>query len=243
MNPIPFQPLIGRSVPPHMRERRDRCCSRHRTRIRSDPGHQSVGIGTLPFDSVTPVGRIVGEVADRLDPRPCGGLLLPRGSHQAVLTRVASAAGGLSLAPTRLAHSDRGNWRAPKRSRPSACDRRGRACCIWHRRFSVRPGHTAPFMTSGSPTLGMRAARRCASGARLRDARAAGDGERSRAGLVLFTAGSVLWTSWVQFFNPVPYPSISDACFLAFFFMAFPGSACWCARPSPRLREPSGWTP
>jgi diguanylate cyclase len=43
------------------------------------------------------------------------------------------------------------------------------------------------------------------------------------AGLVLFTVGSVLWTSWVQFFNPVPYPSISDACFLGFFVMAFPG--------------------
>ncbi|MFZ0180684.1 MAG: EAL domain-containing protein [Candidatus Dormiibacterota bacterium] len=43
------------------------------------------------------------------------------------------------------------------------------------------------------------------------------------AGLLLFTAGSVLWTSWVQFFYPVPYPSIADVCFLAFFFMAFIG--------------------
>ncbi len=42
-------------------------------------------------------------------------------------------------------------------------------------------------------------------------------------GLLLFTAGSVLWTSWVQYFNPVPYPSIADFCFLAFFFMAFLG--------------------
>ena len=42
-------------------------------------------------------------------------------------------------------------------------------------------------------------------------------------GLLLFTAGSVLWTSWVQFFNPVPYPSIADFCFLAFFVMAFLG--------------------
>jgi diguanylate cyclase len=42
-------------------------------------------------------------------------------------------------------------------------------------------------------------------------------------GLLLFTAGSVLWTSWVQYFNPLPYPSISDFCFLAFFFMAFLG--------------------
>jgi diguanylate cyclase len=43
------------------------------------------------------------------------------------------------------------------------------------------------------------------------------------AGLLLFTAGSVLWTTWVQFFNPVPYPSIADFCFLAFFFGAFVG--------------------
>lgn len=42
-------------------------------------------------------------------------------------------------------------------------------------------------------------------------------------GLLLFTAGSVLWTSWVQYFNPLPYPSISDFCFLAFFFLAFLG--------------------
>jgi diguanylate cyclase len=42
-------------------------------------------------------------------------------------------------------------------------------------------------------------------------------------GLALFTAGSVLWTTWVQYFNPVPYPSIADVCFLAFFFLAFVG--------------------
>jgi diguanylate cyclase (GGDEF)-like protein len=42
-------------------------------------------------------------------------------------------------------------------------------------------------------------------------------------GLLLFTTGSVLWTGWVQYFNPLPYPSIADFCFLAFFFMAFLG--------------------
>ena len=42
-------------------------------------------------------------------------------------------------------------------------------------------------------------------------------------GLLLFTAGSVLWTGWVQNFNPVPYPSIADFCFLGFFVMAFLG--------------------
>ncbi|MGA8416775.1 MAG: EAL domain-containing protein [Candidatus Dormiibacterota bacterium] len=42
-------------------------------------------------------------------------------------------------------------------------------------------------------------------------------------GLWFFTAGSVLWTAWVQYFVPLPYPSISDACFLSFFVFAFPG--------------------
>jgi diguanylate cyclase (GGDEF)-like protein len=42
-------------------------------------------------------------------------------------------------------------------------------------------------------------------------------------GLWFFTAGSVLWTTWVQYFVPLPYPSISDACFLTFFVFAFPG--------------------
>jgi diguanylate cyclase len=42
-------------------------------------------------------------------------------------------------------------------------------------------------------------------------------------GLWFFTAGSVLWTTWVQYFIPLPYPSISDASFLTFFVFAFPG--------------------
>jgi diguanylate cyclase len=41
--------------------------------------------------------------------------------------------------------------------------------------------------------------------------------------LLLFTSGSILWTALVQYFNPVPYPSIADACFLAFFVVAFLG--------------------
>ena len=42
-------------------------------------------------------------------------------------------------------------------------------------------------------------------------------------GLWFFTAGSVLWTTWVQYLTPQPYPSISDAAFLTFFVFAFPG--------------------
>jgi diguanylate cyclase len=56
-------------------------------------------------------------------------------------------------------------------------------------------------------------------------------------GLLLFTAGSVLWTTWVQFFNPVPYPSIADACFFAFFFMAFLGIGLLVRETVPRTSK------
>jgi diguanylate cyclase (GGDEF)-like protein len=42
-------------------------------------------------------------------------------------------------------------------------------------------------------------------------------------GLTFFTAGSVLWTVWVQHFHPVPYPSISDFFFLADYPLALVG--------------------
>jgi diguanylate cyclase (GGDEF)-like protein len=42
-------------------------------------------------------------------------------------------------------------------------------------------------------------------------------------GLVVFTCGSVLWTALVQYFNPLPYPSVSDGFFLSFFGFAFLG--------------------
>jgi diguanylate cyclase (GGDEF)-like protein len=41
--------------------------------------------------------------------------------------------------------------------------------------------------------------------------------------LLLFTIGSVLWTTLVQYFNPLPYPSVADVFFLAFFLVAFLG--------------------
>jgi diguanylate cyclase (GGDEF)-like protein len=41
--------------------------------------------------------------------------------------------------------------------------------------------------------------------------------------LVLFTAGAVLWTTVVQFFDPVPYPSVADGFFLVFYPLAFLG--------------------
>ncbi|MFI5286461.1 MAG: putative bifunctional diguanylate cyclase/phosphodiesterase [Candidatus Dormibacteria bacterium] len=53
-------------------------------------------------------------------------------------------------------------------------------------------------------------------------------------GLLFFTTGSVLWTTWVQYFNPVPYPSIADACFLAFFVLAFLGIGLLVRETVPR---------
>ncbi len=41
--------------------------------------------------------------------------------------------------------------------------------------------------------------------------------------LAFFTAGSVLWTSTIQFWNPVPYPSPADVCFLVFYPLAYLG--------------------
>jgi diguanylate cyclase (GGDEF)-like protein len=41
--------------------------------------------------------------------------------------------------------------------------------------------------------------------------------------LAVFTAGSVLWTSTIQFWNPVPYPSPADVCFLVFYPLAYLG--------------------
>ena len=43
------------------------------------------------------------------------------------------------------------------------------------------------------------------------------------AALALFTLGSVLWTTTIQFFDPVPYPSWADVCFLAFYPVAYLG--------------------
>jgi diguanylate cyclase (GGDEF)-like protein len=42
-------------------------------------------------------------------------------------------------------------------------------------------------------------------------------------GLCCFTTGSVLYTALVQHFTPIPYPSISDFCFLADYPLAFLG--------------------
>jgi hypothetical protein len=43
------------------------------------------------------------------------------------------------------------------------------------------------------------------------------------ASLAVFTLGSVLWTTTIQFLDPVPYPSLADLCFLAFYPIAYIG--------------------
>jgi diguanylate cyclase (GGDEF)-like protein len=53
--------------------------------------------------------------------------------------------------------------------------------------------------------------------------------------LGLFTVGNALWTNVVQFWNPVPYPSISDAFFLAFYPVACAGVWMLVRATTPRL--------
>jgi diguanylate cyclase (GGDEF)-like protein len=52
--------------------------------------------------------------------------------------------------------------------------------------------------------------------------------------LGLFTVGAVLWTTTVQFWNPVPYPSISDVFFLLFYPVAYAGVGLLIRASAPR---------
>jgi len=52
--------------------------------------------------------------------------------------------------------------------------------------------------------------------------------------LGLFTVGAVLWTTTVQFWNPVPYPSISDVFFLLFYPIAYTGVGLLVRASAPR---------
>ncbi|HEY5989039.1 MAG TPA: GGDEF domain-containing protein, partial [Streptosporangiaceae bacterium] len=71
--------------------------------------------------------------------------------------------------------------------------------------------------------------------------RAASDRRRRLAWAViglslgLFSIGAVLWTTIVQFWNPVPYPSISDLFFLLFYPVAYVGVALLVRATTPRL--------
>ena len=56
-------------------------------------------------------------------------------------------------------------------------------------------------------------------------------------GLLCFTTGSVLWTTLVQHFNPVPYPSISDFAFLADYPLAFLGIALLARETMPNVSK------
>jgi diguanylate cyclase len=54
------------------------------------------------------------------------------------------------------------------------------------------------------------------------------------ASLVLFLVGAVLWTTLVQYYRPVPYPSISDAFFLVFYPVAYLGVGLLAIASIPR---------
>ena len=72
--------------------------------------------------------------------------------------------------------------------------------------------------------------------------------DRQRAGwaamavaLTLFAAGNLVWTTWVQFMDPTPFPSIQDALFIPFYPIAYVGIVLLGRGTLPRLQAQAVW--
>ena len=72
--------------------------------------------------------------------------------------------------------------------------------------------------------------------------------DRQRAGwtamalaLTLFAAGNLVWTTYVQFMEPVPYPSLQDALFLPFYPVAYAGIVLLARHALPRKGAQALW--
>jgi len=82
----------------------------------------------------------------------------------------------------------------------------------------------------------------------LAAARAATVRDRQRAGwtamavaLTLFAAGNLVWTTWVQFVVPVPFPSAQDVLFLPFYPVAYAGIYFLARDTLPRRQAQAVW--
>ncbi len=78
--------------------------------------------------------------------------------------------------------------------------------------------------------------------------RAVGVRDRQRAGwaaialaLLLFALGNLVWTTAVQFMDPVPYPSIQDALFLPFYPIAYLGIVLLVRKDMPTWGSRAIW--
>ncbi len=72
--------------------------------------------------------------------------------------------------------------------------------------------------------------------------------DRQRAGwtaiavaLALFAAGNLAWTTYVQFMDPVPFPSLQDALFLPFYPVAYAGIVLLAHDALPRRGSSAIW--
>jgi diguanylate cyclase (GGDEF)-like protein len=72
--------------------------------------------------------------------------------------------------------------------------------------------------------------------------------DRQRAGwtamavaLALFAAGNLVWTTYVQFMDPVPFPSLQDALFLPFYPIAYVGIFLLARDALPRRGSSAVW--
>lgn len=58
------------------------------------------------------------------------------------------------------------------------------------------------------------------------------------AAIGLYAVGNVAYVGWVQYADPIPYPSVADVLWLAFYPIATSAWCCWCAggcaRSTPR---------
>ncbi|MGH9266385.1 MAG: hypothetical protein ACRD1D_17000, partial [Acidimicrobiales bacterium] len=59
--------------------------------------------------------------------------------------------------------------------------------------------------------------------------------------LFLFAAGNLVWTTYVQFMDPVPFPSLQDALFLPFYPIAYAGIVLLARDTLPRRGAQAIW--
>ncbi|MFP5317737.1 MAG: putative bifunctional diguanylate cyclase/phosphodiesterase [Acidimicrobiia bacterium] len=59
--------------------------------------------------------------------------------------------------------------------------------------------------------------------------------------LTMFAAGNLVWTTWIQFLDPTPYPSLQDVLFIPFYPIAYAGIVLLARDRLPRRQAQAVW--